>query len=254
MARLLVNVDHVATLRQARLIDEPDPVWAAVLVEKAGADGVIAHLREDRRHIQDHDIHTLRRVVKGMFNLEMAATEEMIGIAGEIKPHRCTLVPERRQELTTEGGLDVAGNLEAIKEAVDRLQSQGIEVSLFIDPDAEQVKAAHLSGARVIELHTGPYCNAEDEAGRQLMLGHLEDAAKLGVRLKMEVVVGHGLNLRNVPPLLKMPEISEYSIGHAIISRAVFVGLEEAVREMLALVRTSAQPRPAPLPPPPRRL
>ncbi len=251
MALLSVNVDHVATLRQARGIDEPDPVWAAVLAEKAGADGIIMHLREDRRHIQDRDLEVARKVVKGRLNLEMAATEEMIGIASRVRPEVCTLVPEKRKELTTEGGLAVAGNLEAIKTAVGRLNAAGVEVSLFVDPDPEQVKAAHLAGAQAVELHTGAYCNAPDEAARQRLLGQLEDAAKLAYRLKLKVLAGHGLNLRNIRPILAMAEIEEYSIGHSIISRAVFVGLEAAVAEMLALVRGSARMNPAPAATPP---
>ncbi|MCA1990261.1 MAG: pyridoxine 5'-phosphate synthase [Desulfarculus sp.] len=245
MALLSVNVDHVATLRQARGIDEPDPVWAAVFCEKAGADGIICHLREDRRHIQDRDVKLLRQMVKGKLNLEMAATEEMIAIAGTIGPDLCTLVPERRQELTTEGGLEVKGNLEAVKDAVARLNAVGAAVSLFIDPHPDQVKAAHLAGAQVVELHTGSYANARGEAELQRHLDGIEEAARLAARLKLKVAAGHGLNLRNVRPLLAIPEIEEYSIGHSIIARAVFVGLEQAVAEMLALVRQSAPPRPA---------
>jgi pyridoxine 5-phosphate synthase len=248
VARLSINVDHVATLRQARGIDEPDPVWAAVLAEKAGADGIIVHLREDRRHIQDRDLRVLRQVVKGKLNMEMAATEEMITIAGQLKPDLCTLVPEKRQELTTEGGLEVAGSQEKITGAVERLQASGIEVSLFIDPTSEQIKAAHQSGAQVVELHTGTYCDAKDEETRQRQLQALEDAARLAHRLGLEVVAGHGLNLRNVLPLLTMPEIVEYSIGHSIVARALFVGFEQAVSEMLALVRTAATERPAETP------
>jgi pyridoxine 5-phosphate synthase len=240
----------VATLRQARGIDEPDPVWAAILAEKAGADGIIVHLREDRRHIQDRDLEVLRQVVKGQLNMEMAATEEMIGIAGRVQPELCTLVPEKRQELTTEGGLDVAGNLEAIRAAVASLKQAGIKVSLFIDPTSEQIKAAHQVEAEVVELHTGSYCNAPDEATRFKLLGALEDSARLASRLGLKVAAGHGLNLRNVHPLLAMPEIEEYSIGHSIVARAVFVGLEQAVGEMLALVRTAAKQRP---PEPPQR-
>jgi pyridoxine 5-phosphate synthase len=250
MARLAVNVDHVATLRQARGIDEPDPVWAAVLAEKAGADGIIVHLREDRRHIQDRDLKVLRQVVKSRLNLEMAPTDEMVGIAAAVGPELATLVPERRQELTTEGGLDVAGNQDAVKDAVGRLNEAGIPVSLFIDPEAEQVKAAHMAGAQVVELHTGAYANARGDKDLARHLGVIEDAARLAARLRIKVSAGHGLNLRNTVPLLEMPEIEEYSIGHSIISRALFVGFEAAVAEMLALVRKSAPPRP---PEPPKR-
>ena len=240
MARLSVNIDHVATLRQARGIDEPDPIWAAVLAEKAGADGIIAHLREDRRHVQDRDLRVLKAVVKGDLNMEMAATEEMISIARELKPELCTLVPERRQELTTEGGLDVAGNQEHYKDAIARLNDQDIKVSLFIDPNPEQIKASHLVGAQTVELHTGAYANAVAESDIRKCLDDIEDAAKLAAKLKIKVAAGHGLNLRNVTPLLSMPEIVEYSIGHSIVGRAVFVGFENAVTEMLNLVRSSA--------------
>ncbi len=250
MARLSVNVDHVATLRQARGIDEPDPVWAAVLAEKAGADGIIVHLREDRRHIQDRDLWVMRQVVKGQLNMEMAATEEMIGIAAQVHPDICTLVPEKRQELTTEGGLDVASNLEKMRATVRSLKQAGIAVSLFIDPSSEQIKAAHQCEAQVVELHTGAYANAADDQSRQKLLGGLEDSARLAARLGLKVAAGHGLNLRNVRPLLAFPEVEEYSIGHSIIARAVFVGLEQAVGEMLALVRTAATTRP---PEPPQR-
>jgi len=243
MARLSVNVDHVATLRQARGIDEPDPVWAAVLAEKAGADGIIVHLREDRRHIQDRDLRVLRQVVKGALNMEMAATEEMIGIAAEVGPQICTLVPERRQELTTEGGLEVKGNLDYMRDVIAQLNQADIAVSLFIDPHPEQVKAAHMAGAQAVELHTGAYANAASEAARLKLLSALEDAARLAARVGMRVAAGHGLNLRNVAPLLKIPEIVEYSIGHSIVARALFVGFESAVAEMLALVRQSAPPR-----------
>jgi len=250
MPRLAVNVDHVATLRQARGIDEPDPVWAAVLSEKAGADGIIVHLREDRRHIQDRDLKVLRQVVKSRLNMEMAATDEMVEIAGSVGPDLCTLVPERREELTTEGGLDVAANLEHIRETVGRINHYGIEASLFIDPDPEQIKAAHMAGAQVVELHTGAYANAADAKKRRRQLDALDDAARLAARLKIRVSAGHGLNLRNTEPLLKMPEIEEYSIGHSIVARAVFVGFEQAVGEMLALVGRPASPRP---PEPPKR-
>ena len=252
MARLSVNVDHVATLRQARGIDEPDPVWAAVLSEKAGAHGVIAHLREDRRHMQDRDMYALRQVVKGKFNMEMAATEEMLRIAVELGPDVCTLVPERRQELTTEGGLDVKGRQDALKNAVGILNDSGIDVSLFIDPDPEQIKASHMTGAQIVELHTGSYANARGDEARIRHIDALGDGARLAARLNMKVAAGHGLNLRNIEPLLDIPEFEEYSIGHSIVARAVFVGFENAVSEMLALVKTAARSRPTE--PTPRRL
>jgi len=248
VALLSVNVDHVATLRQARGIDEPDPVWAAVLAEKAGADGIIVHLREDRRHIQDRDLQVLRQVVKGRLNMELAATEEMVGIAAQVRPDRCTLVPEKRQELTTEGGLDVAGSLERIKDTVERLREADIEVSLFIDPASEQIKAAHNCKAQVVELHTGAYCDAREGKERRRLLSALEDSARLARRLGLTVAAGHGLNLRNIGPLLGFPEIVEYSIGHSIVSRALFVGFEQAVAEMLALVRGAATQRPSEAP------
>jgi pyridoxine 5-phosphate synthase len=240
VARLAVNVDHVATLRQARGIDEPDPAWAAVLAEKAGCDGIIAHLREDRRHVQDRDMQVLKHVVKGDFNMEMAATEEMIGIALEMQPDQCCLVPERREELTTEGGLDVAGNQSRLQEVTAQLNQGGIRVSLFIDPTPEQVKAASMCGAQVVELHTGAYANARGENEIKSQLDQIEDTARLAHKLNIKVAAGHGLNLRNTPPLLDIPEIVEYSIGHSIVGRAVFVGFEAAVTEMLNLVRTSA--------------
>jgi pyridoxine 5-phosphate synthase len=252
VARLSVNVDHVATLRQARGIDEPDPVWAAVLSEKAGAHGVIAHLREDRRHMQDRDMYALRQVVKGKFNMEMAANEEMLRIAVELGPDVCTLVPERRQELTTEGGLDVKGNQDAIKNAVGILNDSGIDVSLFIDPDPEQIKASHMTGAQIVELHTGAYANAHGDEARVRHIDALGDGARLAARLNMKVAAGHGLNLRNIEPLLGIPEFEEYSIGHSIVARAVFVGFENAVSEMLSLVKTAAKSRPTG--PTPRRL
>jgi pyridoxine 5-phosphate synthase len=236
VARLEVNVDHVATLRQARLINEPDPVTAAALAELAGADGIIVHLREDRRHIQDRDVILLRQTIKTRLNLEMAATAEMIGIAREVKPHVVTLVPEKRAELTTEGGLDVVGHQDHFREAVGRLKEAGIFVSLFVDPQAEHIQAAALVGADCVELHTGAYAQASAEAEAQRLFEELLAAAAHARQLGLKVKAGHGLDYRNIKRFRGRKEFEEYSIGHSIISRAVLVGLERAVREMIALI------------------
>ncbi len=236
MARLEVNVDHVATLRQARLIDEPDPVTAAALAELAGADGIIVHLREDRRHIQDRDLTLLRQTVKTRLNLEMAATGEMIGIACQVKPEVVTLVPEKRAELTTEGGLDVAGRQEELRQAVQTLRSAGIRVSLFIDPDPQQIQAAAALEVDYVELHTGTYAEATDEATAERLFEELLAAAAHARQLGLVVKAGHGLNYRNIKRFRGRKEFAEYSIGHSIISRAVYVGMVQAVREMLALI------------------
>jgi pyridoxine 5-phosphate synthase len=236
VARLEVNVDHVATLRQARLINEPDPLTAAALAELAGADGIIVHLREDRRHIQDRDVILLRQTIKTRLNLEMAATAEMIGIAREVKPHVVTLVPEKRAELTTEGGLDVVGHQDHFREAVGRLKEAGIFVSLFVDPQAEHIQAAALVGADCVELHTGAYAQASAEAEAQRLFEELLAAAAHARQLGLKVKAGHGLDYRNIKRFRGRKEFEEYSIGHSIISRAVLVGLERAVREMIALI------------------
>jgi len=237
MVTLGVNVDHVATVRQARGIDEPDPVTAAALAELAGAECITVHLREDRRHIQDRDVEILRQTVKTRLNLEMAATEEMIGIALKLLPDCVTLVPEKRQELTTEGGLDVAQLRSTLKEQVATLRQGGILVSLFIDPDLEQVKAAHRVGAQAIELHTGSYCEARDDAGRKVELGKLETAIRASKKLGLQVNAGHGLNYVNVREVVALGGIAELNIGHSIVARAVLVGMERAVREMVALLK-----------------
>ena len=236
MARLGVNIDHVATLRQARGGTEPDPLAAAVLVELAGADGIVVHLREDRRHIQDRDLTLLREMVRTKLDLEMAAEESMAKTALGIKPHLVTLVPERRQELTTEGGLEVAGQRDRIQAVVNLLHDGGIPVSLFIDPDLTQVKAAHKVSADYVELHTGRYANASRIKEEQTELDALAQAAKLAYKLGMGVNAGHGLNYRNVRRLTQIQEIVEYNIGHSIIARAVLVGLDQAVREMKQLL------------------
>jgi pyridoxine 5-phosphate synthase len=236
MARLGVNIDHVATLRQARGGTEPDPLAAAVLVELAGADGIVVHLREDRRHIQDRDLTLLRETVRTKLDLEMAAEETMAKIALGIKPHLVTLVPERRLELTTEGGLEVAGHRDRIQVVINLLHDGGIPVSLFIDPDLNQVKAAHKVSADYVELHTGRYANASRIKEEQAEVDALAQAAKLAYKLGMGVNAGHGLNYRNVRRLTQIQEIVEYNIGHSIIARAVLVGLDQAVREMKQLV------------------
>ncbi len=236
MARLGVNVDHVATIRQARRGSEPDPVTAAALCELAGAEGITVHLREDRRHIQDRDLRVLRETVQTRLNLEMGATAEMIGIALETRPDCVTLVPEKRQELTTEGGLDVLGQEEALREAVTRLQGGGIPVSLFVDPDAAQIAACARTSAKYIEIHTGTYCAAHGPT-QAVELGKIAAAITAAQRLGLGVHAGHGLNYVNIRPVVALGGIVEYNIGHSIISRAVLVGLERAVREMAALVR-----------------
>ena len=237
MPGLGVNIDHVATIRQARQTVEPDPVWAAALAELGGADGITIHLREDRRHIIDRDVRLLKETVQVKLNLEMAAEEEIIGIALETLPDQCTLVPEKRQEITTEGGLDVLGQKDRIAPACQRLQDAGMEVSLFVDPVAEQIAAAAALGADAVELHTGAYADAvsEEDTDREFeaLVAAAESTREAGLVLHM----GHGLTYRNVSRIAAIPGICEFNIGHSIIARAVLVGLERAVREMKALVR-----------------
>ncbi len=237
MADLCINVDHVATIRQARGGNEPDPVMAAGLVELAGADGVVVHLREDRRHIQDRDVRLLRQTVQTRLTLEMAATDEMLAIAAEIKPDIVTLVPERRQELTTEGGLDVARLGSGLKEAVARLHDSGIPVSLFVDPEEDQILASERTGADCIEIHTGRYAEAPDMNTQDMEFEQIVKIARLARDSGLRVHAGHGLNYRNTARLAVLEEIEEFSIGHSVVSRAVLVGLRNAVREMLALVK-----------------
>lgn len=237
MPKLEVNVDHVATLRQARRIDEPDPVHAAVLAELAGCDGIIVHLREDRRHIQDRDLRLLRQTIKTRLNLEMAATQEMQQIALEVRPDLVTLVPEKREELTTEGGLNVRAQKEHLRTFIQTLKDAGLEVSLFVDPDPDQITAAKEVGATWVELHTGIYAEAQSEAEALKHFDELLDAARHARSLGLRVKCGHGLNYRNIKLFRGRPEFEEFSIGHSIISRAVLVGLERAVREMLELIR-----------------
>ncbi|SNB45148.1 pyridoxine 5'-phosphate synthase [Geobacter sp. DSM 9736] len=237
MARLGVNIDHVATIRQARGGREPDPVTAAAIAELAGADGITLHLREDRRHIQERDLKLLRRTVQSRLNLEMATAPEIVQIALAVKPEMCTLVPEKRQELTTEGGLDVRLNMEQVVEAVDRLQDGGIAVSLFVDPDPAQVKAAHKTGADYIEIHTGAYAEAETAEEENRELAKIEAAIKLATKLGLGVNAGHGLNYRNIKKVAALGGIEEFNVGHSIISRAVLVGLDRAVRDMVELIK-----------------
>jgi pyridoxine 5-phosphate synthase len=235
--RLGVNVDHVATLRQARRTRYPDPVTAAALAELAGADQITLHLREDRRHMQERDLRIMRETVQTALNLEMAATADMVKIAYEVKPDQVTLVPERREELTTEGGLDVNHHKDTLKKYVQNLRDGDIHVSLFIDPDLEQVRAAHRLDAGAVELHTGKFCDARGEAERKAELTRIIDAARTARKLGLRVAAGHGLNYENITPLVGLDEIEEYNIGHGIVARAVFVGFGEAVREMLALLQ-----------------
>ena len=239
MARLAVNIDHIATLRQARLGKEPDPVTAASIVELAGADGITVHLREDRRHIQDRDVRLLRETVKTRLNLEMAATEEMINIAIETKPDMVTLVPEKRAELTTEGGLDVIINKESLSKQVSILKDGGITVSLFINPEIDQVKGALRVGADYIEVHTGRYADAVNKEEGEIEFGRILDAVKVASKLRLGINAGHGLNYINIKKISKISEIEEFSIGHSIIARAALVGLDRAVREMAELVKVN---------------
>lgn len=239
MPRLGVNIDHVATLRQARGGKEPDPVWAAVLAELGGADGITVHVREDRRHIQDRDLRLLRETVNVRLNLELAAAPEIVALALEVRPDQVTFVPERRAELTTEGGLDVIGQRDRVAEAVARCRDAGLEVSLFIDPDPRQVEASAALGARAVELHTGRYADAAHESEQARELAALTHAGQTAVALGLALHAGHGLNYQNVGPIVLLDRMAELNIGHSIVSRAVFVGLERAVREMKkCLIRT----------------
>jgi pyridoxine 5-phosphate synthase len=237
MPRLGVNIDHVATVRQARGVLYPDPVAAAGIVELAGADGIVCHLREDRRHIQDRDLRILREIIQTRLNLEMAATEEMICIALATKPNIVTLVPEKREELTTEGGLDVIKFFPSLKKAIQRLQKGGIPVSLFVDPKKDQIKASEGVGAEVIEIHTGHYCDAKTSLQEDEELKKILDAVAEASHRNLQIAAGHGLNYVNVQRIAEIKEIEELNIGHSIIARAVLVGLDRAVREMIALIK-----------------
>jgi pyridoxine 5-phosphate synthase len=240
--RLGVNVDHVATLRQARGTSYPDPVTAAALAELAGADQITIHLREDRRHIQDRDVHLMRQTVQTRLNLEMGATQEMLAIACEVRPDMVTLVPEKREERTTEGGLAVRENADSLARYIERLKASGAYISLFIDPDPEQIAASHALGVDIVELHTGDYCEAHPHFTNQLRpasydadheLQKLTEAARQAHALGLVVAAGHGLDYKNVLPVAAITEIEEFNIGHSIVSRAVLVGFERAVREMI---------------------
>ena len=237
MARLAVNVDHVATVRQARGIEEPDPVLAAGLAELAGADGIICHLREDRRHISDRDLRLLRQTVKTKLNMEMAAVEEMVEIALKTKPDLATLVPEKREELTTEGGLDVKARPDHYRSVTEQLKKAGIRVSFFVDPDKEQIETAHRCGADIVEIHTGHYSEARSESEAIERFGSVVKAVASAADLKLDINAGHGLNYTNIKRFKGLPKIEEYSIGHSIVARAVLVGFERAVREMVELVK-----------------
>jgi len=232
-----VNIDHVATLRQARGTRYPDPIQAAIEAEQAGADAITLHLREDRRHIQDRDVVMLRDILQTRMNLEMAVTEEMLAIAEKVKPDDCCLVPESREELTTEGGLDVKGQMTRVTEACSRLSAAGVRTSLFIDPDSEQVNASAEAGAPVIEIHTGRFADAETAAERELEFERICNAVDAGVKAGLHVNAGHGLHYHNVEPIAALLNVRELNIGHAIIARAVFSGLQESVREMKRLMK-----------------
>ena len=236
MIALHINIDHVATIRQARQISEPDPVTAAGLVELAGADGITIHLREDRRHIIDRDLRILKETVRTRLNLEMAATAEMFGIALETRPDIVTLVPEKREEVTTEGGLDVAGASEAIYEGIAELRDIGIRVCLFIDPEEEQIKASKKAGAEDVELHTGCYANAERGIPQDKEFERLVSAAEFANEQNLHVNAGHGLNYINTQRICGLPYLRELNIGHSIVSRAIFVGLTQAVQEMREII------------------
>jgi pyridoxine 5-phosphate synthase len=238
MIKLGVNIDHVATVRQARGGVEPEPVAAASVAELAGAHGITVHLREDRRHIADRDVIILRETVHTKLNLEMANTAGIVDIALATKPDQCTLVPEKREELTTEGGLDVKSNLKAITETVERMHQAGIVVSLFVDPDQVQLQASADSGAEFVELHTGMYANARGEKAQEDELQKLIDGAEFGIENGLRIIAGHGLNYINVAGMFRIPKVEELNIGHSIIARAVFVGLDQAVREMVELLKS----------------
>ncbi len=235
-SRLNVNVDHVATLRQARRGDEPDPVTAATQAELAGASGIVVHLREDRRHIQQRDLLLLRQTVRTKLNMEMAITDEMIEIACETLPDVVTLVPEKRQEITTEGGLDVRGDTERVAAGIERLKSSGLFVSIFIDPDPDQISACEKTGADMVELHTGSYANARGETEMMMELDKIRKSTEDALSHRLRVSAGHGLNYVNVTAVSRIDGIEELNIGHSIVSRAVFSGMEKAVRDMISLL------------------
>jgi pyridoxine 5-phosphate synthase len=240
LIKLGVNIDHVATLRQARRTRYPDPIQAAREAEQAGADSITLHLREDRRHIQDRDVEILRQLLQTRMNLEMAVTDDIVAFACRIRPQDCCFVPERRQELTTEGGLDVVGGFKKITANCVRLADAGVQVSLFVDADPDQIEAAAKTGAPAIEIHTGRYADAETDEARRQELVRIEQAVQQGLALKLLVNAGHGLNYHNVQAIAAIPGISDLNIGHAIIARALFTGMQEAVREMKRLMNEAA--------------
>jgi pyridoxine 5-phosphate synthase len=232
-----VNIDHVATVRQARRVKEPDPVAAAVLAEQGGADSIVCHLREDRRHLQDRDLRLLKEVVSTRLNLEMALSDEIAEIALQIKPHQVTFVPEKRQEITTEGGLDVVKEKKRVEEFTKKFQKAGITVSVFIDPDREQLQAAKIIGVNTVEFHTGEYANATEHEKQRVYYHKLAESALMARNMRLIVAAGHGLNYHNVGPVTRIKEIEELNIGHSIISKSILVGIEQAVRQMKELIK-----------------
>jgi pyridoxine 5-phosphate synthase len=238
MAGLTVNVNHVATIREARQVIYPDPIAAAILAEMAGADGIVVHLRSDRRHIQDRDIRILRKIVQSKLILKMAATSEMLGFALDIKPDLVTLVPEKREEITTEGGIDLVIHKTTVTDTIGTLQNSGIPVSVFIDPDLEQLKLAHQCNSDLVEIYTGSFCKATTTGKKEHAFSKIVDTVKLARKLKLGVNAGHGLNYNTIKTFRGLTEIDEFSIGHSIVARAVMVGMEKAVKEMLALIKT----------------
>ena len=234
--RLAVNIDHIATLRQARRTHDPEPLAAALIAEMAGAQGITVHLRSDRRHIQDRDVHILKQAISTRLNIEMAATPEMMGIAVHVKPFQVTLVPERPQELTTEGGLDIASHPAPAQQFIQGMRTAGVRVSIFLDPDIEQVRAAKAIGAHAIEINTGRYADAETPEAGSVELKRIRDAAQHGEAEGLEVLAGHGLNYVNVLPLMSISQIEELNIGHSIVARASLVGMDRAVRDMVTLL------------------
>ncbi len=237
MAGLAVNVDHVATLREARKVNFPEPAAAAIAAETAGADGIVVHLRGDRRHIQERDVRIIKSIIKSKLILEMASTSEMLGIALDIKPDTVTLVPETREEVSTEGGLDLVTHEAGVREMVNALQNAGIKVSIFIDPDLDQIKIAHKIDADMIEIHTGSFCDAVTEREKEREFSKIVDAAKIAHKLKLNVNAGHGICYNTIKAFKGLDEIDEFSIGHSIVARSVLTGMEQAVRDMLALVK-----------------
>ncbi len=242
MPRLHINIDHVATLRQARRSQEPDPVTAAAICELAGADGITVHLREDRRHIQDRDVHILRKTVKTLLNLEMALIPEILETALEVAPDQVCIVPEKRQELTTEGGLDVARHSTSLDDAIPRFKGAGIQVSLFVDPMPEPIELAAQLGVDFVEIHTGSYANAPTDRARGTELDRLKTSAHYAESLGLRVNAGHGLDYRNILPVVQIPQVEELNIGYSILCRSIYVGLDQAVREMQDRILAAAPP------------